>query len=322
MNKANGVVGFLAVTAVACMLPALAANPSGSAPAAKKESAVTLQPIPGSPAKRVILTAKAAERLGIETARIGEQAIVHKQVVGGLIVPAMDNQPGPTAPRGFGGFAQAVPGPGSPASHAAAPASGFGGFKPQPRAEQTKLASTAITGIGPTAKDTPPVTAPAPTSREPWVLVMLSQSEWDRLAKDKPARIVPLGTRGQPASEIVAKLSSSEPQEDSKRSMLKAYYVVVGKDHGLELNKRMRVELELTGSGDEHKVVPYSALYYDPTGTAWVYVNTAPLTYERQRVRVERIVRDMAILADGPATGTAVVSTGAPLLYGAEVFGK
>ena len=151
---------------------------------------------------------------------------------------------------------------------------------------------------------------------------MLSQSEWDRLAKDKPARIVPLGTRDQPTSEIVAKFSGSEPQEDSKRSMLKAYYVVVGKDHGLELNKRMRVELELTGSGDKHKVVPYSALYYDPTGTAWVYVNTMPLTYERQRVRVERIVRDMAILADGPATGTSVVVTGAPLLYGAEVFGK
>ena len=299
MNKATGVSGILAVTAVACVLPALAANPSGSAPAGKKDSAVTLQPIPGSPAKRVILTAKAAERLGIETAQIGEQAVVHKQVVGGLIVPGMESQPGSAPPRGFGGFA---------------------GFKAAP--EKTKLASTAISSIALTAKDTPPIGAPAPTPREPWVLVMLSQSEWDRLAKDKPARIVPLGTRDQPTSEIVAKLSGSEPQEDSKRSMLKAYYVVVGKDHGLELNKRMRVELELTGSGDKHKVVPYSALYYDPTGTAWVYVNTQPLTYERQRVRVERIVRDMAILADGPATGTSVVVTGAPLLYGAEVFGK
>ena len=149
MNKATGVGGILAVTAVACMLPALAANPSGSAPAGKKDAAVTLQPIPGSPAKRVILTAKAAERLGIETAQIGEQAVAHKQVVGGLIVPGMENQPKPTSPRGFGGFAQAVPGPESSSPQGTAPSSGsraaalptatggFSGFTPGKAAEPT-----------------------------------------------------------------------------------------------------------------------------------------------------------------------------------------
>ena len=64
--------------------------------------------------------------------------------------------------------------------------------------------------------------------------------------------------------------------------------------------------------------MPYSAVYYDAKGAPWVYVNTQPLTFERQRITVERVVGDMAVLSDGPPLGTPVVITGAPLLYGAE----
>ena len=113
-----------------------------------------------------------------------------------------------------------------------------------------------------------------------------------------------------------------EPVEDVKRSMLNLYYVVPGVDHGLELHDRMRVELELEGDAARQKVVPYGAVYYDARGTAWVYVTPKPLAYERQRVRVERIVGDVAVLSEGPDVGITVVSVGAALLFGAEIFGK
>ena len=84
----------------------------------------------------------------------------------------------------------------------------------------------------------------------------------------------------------------------------------------------MRVELQLAGPADKQKVVPYNALYYDSKGQPWVYVSPQPLTYERQRVTVQRVVGQQAVISDGPPVGTAVVTVGAALLYGTEIFGK
>jgi hypothetical protein len=104
--------------------------------------------------------------------------------------------------------------------------------------------------------------------------------------------------------------------------MLMLYYVVPGKDHSLKRNDRVRVELQVAGSDEKQKVVPYSAVYNDAKGAAWVYVNTKPLTFERQRIGIERVVGDLAVLSEGPSVGTPVVTVGASLLYGAEIFGK
>lgn len=64
--------------------------------------------------------------------------------------------------------------------------------------------------------------------------------------------------------------------------------------------------------------VPYSALLYDVQGRAWVYTNPEPQTYIRHEVKVDFIGRDKAILHEGPAPGTMVVSVGAAELYGTE----
>jgi len=85
------------------------------------------------------------------------------------------------------------------------------------------------------------------------------------------------------------------------------------------LNDRMRVELQLSGSNEKRKVMPYSALFYDGKGDTWAYINPKPLVFVRWSVEVERIVGDLAVLADGPPVGTRVVTVGVPLLYGAEV---
>jgi hypothetical protein len=68
--------------------------------------------------------------------------------------------------------------------------------------------------------------------------------------------------------------------------------------------------------------VPYSAVYYDAKGVPWVYVNSAPLVYQRERIAVRQVVGNQAILSEGPEVGTPVVTVGAALLYGSEVFGK
>lgn len=64
--------------------------------------------------------------------------------------------------------------------------------------------------------------------------------------------------------------------------------------------------------------VSYWAILYDSTGKTWVYTNPEARVYVRQAVTVERINGAVALLSDGPAAGTVVVTTGAEELYGAE----
>lgn len=260
-----------------------AATPAYSG-AARKGPVVTLEVIPGSPVLRVILTAKAAERLGIETAPVGEEWVTPKQMVGGTIIPPIDKQP--EAKRFGGGFSDGCTVEVLSTQQSAAP-----------------RGNTDVTG-------------------RLWVLVTLSPSEWDRLDKNKPARVFPLATRENSMKEVIAYPSGNPPREDLKRSMLSLYYVIDAEDHGLAMNSRVRVDLTLSASEGTRKVVPYSAVYYDPVGQPWVYVNGSPLTYIRQPVTVDRIVGNTAVLFEGPSIGTPVVTVGAALLYGAEIFGK
>jgi hypothetical protein len=64
--------------------------------------------------------------------------------------------------------------------------------------------------------------------------------------------------------------------------------------------------------------VPYAAVVYDKAGATWTFVTEQPLTYLRKPVQVDHIDAETAYLANGPARGTAVVTTGSEELLGAE----
>ena len=65
-------------------------------------------------------------------------------------------------------------------------------------------------------------------------------------------------------------------------------------------------------------LIPYAAIIYDAEGSTWVYTASAARTFQRAPIVVDIIKGDDAILTDGPAAGTAVVTVGAAQLYGAE----
>jgi hypothetical protein len=65
-------------------------------------------------------------------------------------------------------------------------------------------------------------------------------------------------------------------------------------------------------------VIPYSAVIYDPQGRAWTYTSPESLVFVRERIVVDRIVGDSALLVRGPAPGTRVVTVGASELWGTE----
>jgi hypothetical protein len=85
-----------------------------------------------------------------------------------------------------------------------------------------------------------------------------------------------------------------------------------------------RIDLQTTvarteGEGaDERTIVPYSAIVYEVDGETWVYTSPEELTFVREHVVVEEIEGDRAVLTEGPAAGTEVVTVGVAELFGAE----
>jgi len=97
------------------------------------------------------------------------------------------------------------------------------------------------------------------------------------------------------------------------------FYAPDAKEHGLLVGQRPRVQLPLKGSGAVRLTVPYAAVLYDSSGATWVYTNPEGQVFVRAAVKVDYVAGDVAVLEEGPAAGTWVVTVGASELYGAEV---
>jgi hypothetical protein len=98
------------------------------------------------------------------------------------------------------------------------------------------------------------------------------------------------------------------------------YYEVDNSKGNFRPGQRISVTLPYKGT-QSALVVPYSAILYDISGGTWVYENTAPRTFIRRRVNVSRVANGMAILQQGLAIGTKVVTDGAAELFGTEFGG-
>lgn len=287
LRKSSGTRGshsFAAICAASaiCAMVPAAALAAGGGAPAGPSTAVKFEPVPGTDLKRVILTSMAARRIGIETQQISEKKITLTQMFGGKVSSPQQLQQNLQAVGNTGSVTMAALKNGKPAIPAA----------------MTLSAGNTLVSLA------------------------LSRSEWERIDKSASAQIMPLATRAKLARTMMAQPSNLAPVFDPKRNMLTVYYTVSGKDNGLTQNDRMRIKLTLSGNGETKKVTPYSSIYYDGKGLPWVYVQTKPLTYERKRVVVDRFVGNDAVLKDGPALGTKVVSVGASLLFGAEVIYK
>jgi multidrug efflux pump subunit AcrA (membrane-fusion protein) len=69
----------------------------------------------------------------------------------------------------------------------------------------------------------------------------------------------------------------------------------------------------------ERLVVPSSSLLYDADGGTFVYTEPKPLSFLRAPVVVDHIEGERVSLAEGPAAGSRVVTTGAAEVYGSEL---
>jgi len=163
-----------------------------------------------------------------------------------------------------------------------------------------------------------------------WARVQLSASDLDRVDRTQPARVLSLGADDEEDDEEEAGLEAEldddldeagDTEETARPAGSASLYYAVNNPAGgkaLVLGQPVLVELTLTGSGSERKIVPFAAVLYGVNGETWVYTNPEPLVFVRAPITVDYIDGDSAFLSDGPSVDTQVVTMGGSLLYGAE----
>lgn len=168
-----------------------------------------------------------------------------------------------------------------------------------------------LTVRAPATPATPAASGAAADATRLVVRVPLGASDQDKVDRAQPGRVLPLipdaqntGAAVQPAT--VANGGSA------------LHYVLDNPAAGPAAGQRVRVEIPLSGSGTPRKVVPYASVIYDLQGVAWAYTSPAPLTFVRDRISIDYVDGDLAVLSQGPASGTTVVTTGAAELFGTE----
>jgi hypothetical protein len=260
-----------------------------AADAVKSARPAKVEPIQGSDVKRVVLTPKAAERLAIATAAVKEELVKRWLVVDGRVEVVPDDPAGTVAPANVGA---------------------------------TRVQVHILSDLRQRLDDSNRLQERIRT------IVSLKDADDDDdddmskgkgKAKEKatdppPAIVIPIGRdRGQvklPARPMeVLALGAAAPAQT---------YEVSAADHGLRPGQRVHVMLPHPDSGKPQKVIPYSAVLYDAHGNSWTYTNPEPLVFVRQRIEVEYIEGDRAVLLQGPETSAKVVTTGAAELFGVE----
>jgi hypothetical protein len=269
-------------TASALVIAAVAIGSLGDRATLAAEPS-TLEDIPGSKVKRVVLTQKAAERLAIQTEPVREEPVERWMMVSGEVEVTTGATAASSAAMGVGSDADAAPvvvrvplpsGPDEASRHANLVLS-IGDVKGYDKeaANQGQVAGTP-----------------------------------------EGAFVLPIG--GDQAPIPVKALPGSAAEQGSATRA--RYYEISDPSAGLKPGQDVRVGVRQPGSGSLQKVVPYSALLYDAHGATWVYTNPEPLAFVRQAVDVEYVEGDAVILEEGSTLSGAVVTAGAAELMGVE----
>lgn len=167
---------------------------------------------------------------------------------------------------------------------------------------QTVTGTTALLGI---------------TGIDPvWIKVPVYVGDLATIDTKKPARVHSLadfvGAETQTAQLVAAPFSA-----DPESITIDMFYELSNTDFSYRPGQKVGVTLSLKDT-KQSLVVPYSSILYDMYGSSWVYLNTEPQVYVRQRVELYHVLDELAILSRGPAVGAKVVSAGAAELFGTE----
>lgn len=152
--------------------------------------------------------------------------------------------------------------------------------------------------------------------RSTWVRVPVYAGELAQLDPAAPARIAeladPRGEHSLAALPVDAPLALAPGA-----ATIELFYAVETPRRPYRPGERLLARLPRKEEATA-LVVPWSALLFDATGKAWVYVQEGEGSFRRAGVLATRREGDEAVLERGPAVGSQVVRVGAAELFGTE----
>jgi hypothetical protein len=147
-----------------------------------------------------------------------------------------------------------------------------------------------------------------------WVRVSVSGTDVADVARSSSALVRALGATDAGSS---ARPVQAPPSANAAAGTVDLYYAVDNRGHDWRIGQRVAVQLPM-GRMQQGLAVPASDIMRDIYGGEWVYAQTAPNSYVRQRVEIASTGTSGAIIARGLEPGMAVVTTGAMELFGTE----
>jgi len=155
-----------------------------------------------------------------------------------------------------------------------------------------------------------------------WIRVPVYVDLLQKIKRDQAVSLVTLDGSPIASKPQLGKPISAPPTADAASSSADLYYEVDNRDLRLKPGQRIGIDMPMT-SVTEALVIPAAAILYDIYGGTWVYVQSTNSgdggsKFARSRVLLEWVEGDQAIVSQGPAIGTLIVTDGAAELFGTE----
>jgi cobalt-zinc-cadmium efflux system membrane fusion protein len=148
-----------------------------------------------------------------------------------------------------------------------------------------------------------------------WLRVPVYAGDVESLAGQASVRVRDVHGQG-PTRQAVR--VTAPPTADPLTVTTDLYFELANADGRLAPGQRLTAFLQSRKPSRKGIAVPTAAVLYDIYGGAWVYVNSAPHEYHRQRIELLYSESSSTVITRGLGVGTRVVSAGAAELFGTE----
>lgn len=151
-----------------------------------------------------------------------------------------------------------------------------------------------------------------------WIRVPLYAGDESRIQKGVNASVQ--GLSGTQQTAISARPVAGPQTSNARATSIDLYYELDNSKGNFRPGQRVTVTLPFSGASTGN-TIPFSAIIYDINGGTWVYTNPSPNVFIRQRVELQTVIGNNAVLNRGPSAGTKIVTVGAAELFGTEFEG-
>jgi RND family efflux transporter MFP subunit len=146
-----------------------------------------------------------------------------------------------------------------------------------------------------------------------WLRVPVFEGDLPRIDQTKPVRVTVPGVE----SDLDATPTGVPHSTEDGRRTIDLFYELANADLALRPGQALSVALP-TGEAAARVVVPASAVVWDGTGSAWVYVKEDTRSFRRKNVQIGPSLGESVVVERGLMEGQHVVTVGAEALYGEE----